>query len=262
MQTTAALKTLFDLRGKTALVTGGSRGLGMQMCEALGEFGARVVITARKQNELDEAVAHLKSLGVEALAISADLGKREEAARVMDEIEAAGWPVDILVNNAGTSWGSKSEDHPVEAWDKLMALNLTAPFLLAQIAAKRWMIPRNWGRIINIASVEGLGGHHPRMIGTIAYNSSKGGLINFTRALAAEWGVHGITVNAIAPGYFPSKLTAYTFEHFEKELVDDTPRGQLGGPADLKGVTLLFATDASAHITGQVVAVDGGAILI
>ena len=259
---TDALKTLFDLTGKTALVTGGSRGLGMQMCEALGEFGARIIITARKQHELDEAVAHLKELGVEALAISADLGKSGEAARVIDEIAAAGWSVDVLVNNAGTSWGAAAEDHPLDAWEKLMALNLTAPFILAKEAAKRWMIERKWGRIINIASVEGLGGHHPRMIGTIAYNASKGGLVNFTRALAAEWGAHGITVNAIAPGYFPSKMTAYTFEHFEKDLVDDTPRGQLGGPADLKGVTLLFATNASAHITGQVVAVDGGAILI
>ncbi|MFC3712555.1 SDR family oxidoreductase [Sphingoaurantiacus capsulatus] len=259
---TDTLRTLFDLTGKTALVTGGSRGLGMQMCEALGEFGARIIITARKQHELDEAVAHLKTLGIEALAISADLGKPGEAVRVIEAIDAAGWSVDILVNNAGTSWGSPAEDHPLDAWEKLMALNLTAPFVLAKEAAKRWMIGRNWGRIINIASVEGLGGHHARMIGTIAYNTSKGGLINFTRALAAEWGAHGITVNAIAPGYFPSKLTAYTFEHFEKDLIDDTPRGQLGGPADLKGVTLLFATDASAHITGQVVAVDGGAILI
>lgn len=262
MQTTAALKTLFDLSGRTALVTGGSRGLGMQMCEALGEFGARIVITARKQHELDEAVAHLGTLGVEALAISADLGKAGEAVRVVEAIEAAGWRVDILVNNAGTSWGSPAEDHPLDAWEKLMALNLTAPFVLAREVAKRWMIPAKWGRVINIASVEGLGGHHPRMVGTLAYNTSKGGLINFTRALAAEWGAHGITVNAIAPGYFPSKLTVYTFEHFEKELVDDTPRGQLGGPADLKGVTLLFATDASAHITGQVVAVDGGAVVI
>jgi gluconate 5-dehydrogenase len=260
--TTPALKTLFDLSGKTALVTGGSRGLGMQMSEALGEFGARIIITARKQHELDEAVAHLATLGVEALAISADLGKPGEAVRVIEAIAAAGWSVDILVNNAGTSWGAKAEEHPIDAWEKLMALNLTAPFILAKEAARRWMLPNNWGRIINIASVEGLGGHHPRMIGTIAYNTSKGGLINFTRALAAEWGAHGITVNAIAPGYFPSKMTAYTFEHFEKDLVDDTPRGQLGGPADLKGVTLLFATDASAHITGQVVAVDGGAVLI
>lgn len=260
--TIPALKTLFDLSGKTALVTGGSRGLGMQMSEALGEFGARIIITARKQHELDEAVAHLATLGVEALAISADLGKPGEAARVIEAIEAAGWSVDILVNNAGTSWGAAAEDHPLDAWEKLMALNLTAPFILAKEAAKRWMLPNKWGRVINIASVEGLGGHHPRMIGTIAYNTSKGGLINFTRALAAEWGAHGITVNAIAPGYFPSKMTAYTFEHFEKDLIDDTPRGQLGGPADLKGVTLLFASDACAHITGQVVAVDGGAVLI
>ena len=259
---TPTLKALFDLTGQTALVTGGSRGLGLQIAEALGEFGASVIVTARKQNELDEAVAHLTALGVKAVSISADLGKAGEPERVVQAIADLGLSVDILVNNAGASWGSPTEDMPLDAWNKLMSLNLTAPFLLAREVAKRWMIPNGYGRIVNIASVEGLLGRHPRMIGTIAYNSSKGGLINFTRALAAEWGAKGITVNAVAPGYFPTKMTGYTLENFEKELVDDTPRGQLGGPADLKGACLLFASRAGDHITGQILVVDGGASVI
>ncbi len=262
MSAVPTLKTLFDLTGQTALITGGSRGLGLQIAEALGEFGAHVVITARKQDELTAAVDHLAALGVAATAIAADLGKPDEPARVVEAIAAKGLSVEILVNNAGTSWGSATEDMPLDAWNKLMALNLTAPFLLSQLVAKRWMLSKGYGRIVNIASVEGFMGHHARMVGTIAYNSSKGGLINFTRALAAEWGARGITVNAVAPGYFPSKLTTYVLEHFEKDLVDDTPRGELGGPADLKGAALLFSTRAGAHITGQILVVDGGASVI
>lgn len=262
MTQSTPLATLFDLSGKTALITGGSRGIGFQMGEALGEFGARLIITARKEDELKEAVAKFAEQGIEARAISADLGKSGEVDRVMKDIEKNGDRVDILINNAGTSWGAHTEDHPPEAWDKLVALNMTAPFLLAQAVAKRWMLTQKHGRIINVASVEGLQGHHPRMIGTIAYNTTKGGLINFTRALAAEWAQHGINVNAIAPGYFPSKLTGYVISKFEKELVNDTPRGKLGDETDLKGAALLLASGASAHITGQILVVDGGASVI
>jgi gluconate 5-dehydrogenase len=256
------LTSLFDLSGKTALITGGSRGLGFQIAEALGEYGARVILTARKQDELDEAVAALTARGIAASAVAADVGKAGEPDRVADAIADAGGRVDILINNAGTSWGSPAEDMPLDAWNKLMAVNLTAPFLLAQAVAKRWMIPAGWGRILNIASVEGLMGHHPRMGGTIAYNASKGGLINFTRALAAEWGGKGITVNALAPGYFPSKLTGYVLDKHGDALIADTPGGRLGNDDDLKGAALLFSSDAGAHITGQILAIDGGASII
>ncbi len=259
---TTSLKTLFDLTGRTALVTGGSRGLGLTMAEALGEFGARVILTARKQGELDQAVAHLQALGIDAGAIAADVGNPDAAAQVVEQVKADGGRIDILVNNAGTSWGSKTEEMPLDGWNKLMAVNLTGPFLMAQAAAREFMIPAGWGRIVNIASVEGLLGHHPRMIGTIAYNASKGGLINFTRALAAEWGALGITVNALAPGYFPSKLTGYVIDKHGDDLRNDTPRGKLGCDDDLKGAALLLASDAGAHITGQVLAVDGGASII
>lgn len=258
----SGLKALFDLSGRVALVTGGSRGLGLQMAEALGEFGAAVVLTARKQDELDAAVAHLAQMGIKAAAIAVDLGKGEAPASVVDDILARHGRLDILVNNAGTTWGAPAEDHPREAWDKVVALNLTAPFLLAQAAAKKAMIPAGKGRIVNIASIEGFKGHPPRMPGTIAYNTTKGGIVNMTRALAAEWGGYGITVNAIAPGYFPSKMTKGVLGTFEQDLIARTPRGQLGGDQDLKGATLLFSSDASAHVTGQILIVDGGSSVI
>lgn len=256
------LKKLFDLSGRTALVTGGSRGLGLAMAEALGEYGARIILTARKQAELDEAVAHLSGLGIDASAIAADVGNPDEPARVVDQVKADGGRIDILVNNAGTSWGSKAEDMPLDGWNKLMAVNLTGPFLMAQAVAREFMIPAGWGRILNIASVEGLLGHHPRMVGTIAYNASKGGLVNFTRALAAEWSGLGINVNALAPGYFPSKLTGYVIDKHGDDLRADTPRGKLGNDDDLKGAVLLLASDAGAHISGQILAIDGGASII
>jgi gluconate 5-dehydrogenase len=256
------LKALFDLTGRTALVTGGSRGLGLQICEALGEYGAHVVLTARKQDELDAAVAHLGQLGISASSVRADVGKPDAPEQVMEAIAAQGLRVDILVNNAGTSWGSATEEMPLDGWNKLMAVNLTAPFLLAQQAATRFMLPAGWGRVLNVASVEGMLGHHPRMIGTIAYNTSKGGLINFTRALAAEWGGRGITVNALAPGYFPSRLTGYVLDKHGADLIADTPTGRLGNDDDLKGAALLLASEAGAHITGQVLPIDGGASII
>jgi NAD(P)-dependent dehydrogenase (short-subunit alcohol dehydrogenase family) len=256
------LRKLFDLSGRVAFVTGGSRGLGLQIAEALGEFGASLVLTARKQDELDAALKHLNAQGVAASALAIDLSKPDAPASAVEAVIARHGRLDILVNNAGTTWGAPAEDHPREAWDKVVALNLTAPFLLSQAAAKRAMIPAGKGRIVNIASVEGLKGHPPEMPGTVGYNATKGGVVNMTRALAAEWGHYGITVNALAPGYFPSKMTEFVLGTFEADLVSRTPRGQLGGPNDLKGAALLLASDASAHVTGQIIAVDGGAGVI
>ncbi len=254
-----SIKELFDLTGKTALITGGSRGLGLQMAQALGEQGAKLVISSRKQNELDEAIAHLKQHGIDALAIASDLGKEEAPqALAAASLKHLGH-VDILINNAGATWGAPAEDHPLEAWDKVMNLNIRSIFQLSQIIGKQSMIPRHYGRIVNIASIAGLGGNGASSMQTIAYNTSKAAVINFTRTLAGEWGQYGITVNAIAPGFFPSKMTKGLLEKLgAEEMAQRAPLRRLGDDEDLKGAVLLFSSNAGKHITGQTLAVDGG----
>lgn len=260
-----------DLTGRVAIVTGAGGGLGREHAKLLAARGAKVVV-----NDLggsvsgsdgsiaaaDAVVREIEAAGGEAMADGASVTEMAQVEAMVAAAMERWGRIDILVNNAGTSWGAKTEDMPLDGWNKLMAVNLTGPFLMAQAAAREFMIPAGWGRVLNIASVEGLLGHHPRMIGTIAYNASKGGLVNFTRALAAEWGPLGINVNALAPGYFPSKLTGYVLDKHGDELRADTPRGKLGTDDDLKGAVLLLASDAGAHITGQILAVDGGASII
>jgi gluconate 5-dehydrogenase len=254
------LKELFDLTGKVALVTGGSRGLGLQMCEALGELGAKIAITARKQAELDEASAHLARLNIETLAVAGDLAKAETIAPLVDKVVARYGTIDILVNNAGTSWGAPAADYPADGWHKVLNLNLNAVFFLSQEVGRRCMIPRNRGTIVNIASVAGLSGWTGGA-GTIAYNTSKGGLVNFTRALAAEWGPHGIRVNAICPGFFPSKMSQGLLDKIGDAVIAATPLRRLGNDEDLKGAIAYLASDASRHVTGQHIVVDGGQIV-
>ncbi len=256
------VKQLLDLGGRVALVTGGSRGLGLQMAEALGEMGAKLALTARKKDELDEAVAHLKTLGIEATAHVCDLGKRELIPPVADEILKRYGKVDILVNNAGATWGAPAEDHPLEAWDKLVNLNLTGTFVITQIVAKKSMIPAKWGRIINIASINGIQANDPRLVRTAAYVTTKHGVVGLTRQLAAEWGAYGITVNAICPGFFPTKMSRATFEKVLETIIEATPTRRVGGDEDLKGLVVLLASEASRHITGQAIAVDGGQTII
>ena len=256
------LHRLFDLSGRVALVTGGSRGLGLQIAEALGEFGAAVVLAARKQDELDAAVAHLAAQGIAASAIAADLRTQEAAQALTDAAMARHGRIDILVNNAGATWGAPAEDHTPAQWRRVMDVNVDGLFYLTQAVARASMLPRKSGRIVNIASIAGLKGHHHSGTPTIAYNASKGAVVMLTRALAAEWGRHGITVNAIAPGWFPSRMTRGTLAEHGEAFASRTPLLKLGGPDDLKGAALLFASDAGGHITGQVLAVDGGASVI
>ena len=259
---TRTIQQLFDLKGKTALVTGGSRGLGLQMAHALGEAGARIMLSSRKASELEEAVADLQAAGIDARWIAADCAIEADIHRLADETLERMGDIDILVNNAGAAWGAPAEDHPLEAWDKVMNLNVRGYFILSQRIAKKSMIGRKSGRIINLASIAGLGGNPPEMQ-TIAYNTSKGAVVNFTRALACEWGKYGITVNAICPGFFPSKMTRGTLENLGVDkLIANAPLRRLGDDEDLKGITLLYASDAGKHITGQWLAVDGGVSVV
>jgi NAD(P)-dependent dehydrogenase (short-subunit alcohol dehydrogenase family) len=251
---------LFDLSGKAALITGGSRGLGLQIAEALGDYGARVLLVSRKQVDLDEAKTRLAERGVYAEVLAADLSGPDAIRALVDQALARLGKIDVLVNNAGATWGSPAEDHPLEAWDKVMNLNVRSAFLLSQAVGKRSMIPHKYGRIVNVASIAGLKGNAPGSgMQTLAYNTSKGALVNFTRALAGEWGKYGITVNALAPGMFPSKMTQGTLAAVGTEnLARRAPLGRIGDDEDLKGAALLFASDAGKHITGQILAVDGG----
>ncbi|SFE67862.1 SDR family oxidoreductase [Paracidovorax wautersii] len=256
------VQQLFDLSGKTALVTGGSRGLGLQMAHALGEAGARVLISSRKAADLEEATASLQAAGIDARWIAADCGQEADIQRLAAETLQRMGDVDILVNNAGASWGAPAEDHPTAAWDKVMNLNVRGYFLLSQAIAKHSMIPRRSGRILNVASIAGLAGN-PTAMKTIAYNTSKGAVINFTRALAAEWGAYGINVNAICPGFFKTKMASVLIETLgEEKMAEHAPLRRLGDDEDLKGIALLYASDAGKHITGQWMAVDGGVSVV
>ena len=254
---TTHVRQLFDLTGQTALVTGGSRGLGLQIAEAMGEAGARVLLTSRKGADLEKVAAHLQANGIDTQWVAADMSDPEQIRQMTEAAMQKLGQIDILVNNAGATWGAPAEDYPLDAWDKVMNLNVRSIFLASQAVARASMIPRSNGRIINIASIAGLRGSS--RMKTIAYNTSKAAVMNFTRTLAGEWGPYGITVNALAPGMFPSKMTRGTLESVGQDaLAARAPLRRIGDDDDLKGAALLFASAAGKFITGQILAVDGG----
>jgi gluconate 5-dehydrogenase len=258
-----SVRTLLDLGGKTAIVTGGSRGIGLQMALALGEMGAKVALTARKQAELDESRAELEGAGIECHTVASDLSRFDTIPGLVSSVLDRWGQVDILVNNAGCNWAAPAEDYPDDGWRKVMSLNIDACFFLCREVGKRTMLPRRSGKIINVASIAGLYGNPPEwQMQTMAYNTSKGALIAMTRALAAEWGPHNINVNAICPGFFPSKMTKVTLDRIGAQVIALTPLGRLGGDEDLKGSVVFLASEASRHITGQALAVDGGGTAI
>jgi NAD(P)-dependent dehydrogenase (short-subunit alcohol dehydrogenase family) len=247
----------FELQGKVALITGGSRGLGLQIALGLGEMGARIAISARKAAELEEAKAQLAKQGIDVLTVVNDLSKPEQVPALVEAVSAHFGGIQILVNNAGTSWGAPAEDYPLEAWNKVMTLNATSVFLLSQAVAKRCFIPQHAGNIIVVASVAAL--RTGARVKAAAYYASKSAALHLTRALAAEWGAYGIRVNAICPGFFPSKMSSGLLETIEASVIKSTPLGRLGGETDLQGAAVYLASDASRHVTGQYIAVDGGA---
>ena len=249
---------LFDLTGKTAIVTGGGKGIGRQMAEGLAEAGANLVLCARKAERCEQTAAELEELGGKALGMGCDVRDPDQIQAVIDRTVADFGGVDILVNNAGVVWGATPEDMPLEGWQKVVDVNLTGVFLFSQ-AAGRTMIERGQGgAIVNIASVAGLQGGPPEIMNTVVYNASKGGVIAFTRDLACKWAQHGIRVNAIAPGWFPSDMANFVLENAGEELVRRVPLGRFGGPEDLKGPVVFLASDASAYVTGHTLVVDGG----
>jgi NAD(P)-dependent dehydrogenase (short-subunit alcohol dehydrogenase family) len=257
------IRKLLDLSGRVAIVTGGSRGIGLQMAEGLGEMGARLAITARRQDELDAAHAHLAGLGTDCRTVACDLADPTAIAPLVDAVLGHWGRIDILVNNAGCNWAAPAEEYPDSGWRKVMALNVDAQFFLAREVARRAMIPARSGKIVNIASIAGLFGNPPEWgMGTAAYNASKGALVTLTKALAAEWGRHNVNVNAICPGFFPSKMTKATLDRIDRQVLAMTPLGRLGGDEDLMGAVVFLASEASRHVTGQALVVDGGCTVV
>ncbi len=254
-----SLSSLFDLRGKVAIVTGGSRGLGLEMAEGLGEAGAKVVITARREPDLKTAEAHLSAMGIEVLAYQGSVSDPDSAsALVAVTLERFG-RIDILVNNAGVSWGAPTLEMPLDRWQYVLDTNLTGAWLLSQAVCKVMVEQGEGGRVINITSVAGMQGSPPTHLSAIGYHASKAGLIGLTRTLATHMAPHDILVNAIAPGFFPSKMTKGVLEVAGDMIAAGMPMGRIGNPGELKGVAVFLASPASSYITGQILPVDGGA---
>jgi NAD(P)-dependent dehydrogenase (short-subunit alcohol dehydrogenase family) len=249
-------RKLFDLTGRVAIITGGSVGLGRQMAEGLAEMGASLVLCARKKERCEQAAKELQSMGVETLALGCDV---KDPASIRSVVEAAiskFGRIDVLINNAGTSWGAPVEEMRLEHWNKMIETNLTGTFLFAQAVGK-CMVSQRKGKIINIASVAGIRGAPPEFQ-AIGYHASKGGVITFTKDLACKWGIHNIQVNAIAPGWFPTNMSAAVIEKNKEPFLRKIPLGRFGNEDDLKGAAVFLASDASNYVTGHVLVVDGG----
>ena len=250
------LNELFSLRDRVAIVTGGSRGLGEEMAEGLAEAGASLMLCARREQWLTPTVDAMRAKGFRAEGMICDVSRPADVQAVVDRSIAAFGRVDILVNNAGVTWAAEPEDMPVDKWQKVVDVNLTGAFLFAQAAA-RDMLTREWGRIINVASIAGL---HASVNGPhyAPYAATKAGLMGLTRELAASWGRRGIRVNAIAPGFFHSRLADGAIAITEPAIKATAPIPRVGLPGELKGVAVFLAADASNYITGQTIIVDGG----
>jgi gluconate 5-dehydrogenase len=250
-------RDLFQLDGKVAIVTGGGRGIGRQMAAALGEMGASVAICGRKLETVEQTAAELTADGIRALAVQCDVRSESDVQALVEKTRETFGAVDILVANAGTVWAGWPEDVPLEGWQKVVDVNLTGVFLCCRTAA-RVMIEQQSGRIINIASVAAYKGSPPEIMNTISYQATKGAVVSMTRDLACKWARHGINVNAIAPGWFPSDMTAGLLAQHQETLSERTPLGRLGGPDDLKGAVVFLASAASEWVTGHTLVVDGG----
>jgi gluconate 5-dehydrogenase len=251
------LPALFSLSGRTALVTGGSRGLGLEIAEGLAEAGAHVWITARRAQWLDPALEHLRQAGARADAVTCDIGDPVQIETLLRHIADQGASIDILVNNAGLTWAAPPEAMPLERWRQVLDVNLTAAFLLARALAPG-MRSRRFGRIVNVASIAGLVGTPSGLMDAVGYSASKAALIGLTRDLAVKWAPDGITVNAVAPGFFRTRMSEAILDRHADAIVAATPMGRIGHDGELKGAVVFLASPAASYVTGQVLAVDGG----
>jgi NAD(P)-dependent dehydrogenase (short-subunit alcohol dehydrogenase family) len=248
---------LFSLQGKTAIVTGGGRGLGEQIADAYADAGANVVVCSRNLEACQQISDSLKAKGVRSLALKCDVSNPEEIQYVVDETIKEFGRIDILVNNSGVSWGAPALEMPEDKWDKVLNINLKAVFLFSQAVGKIMKEQRS-GKIINIASIAGLGGQDPSVMDAIGYSTSKGAVITFTKDLAVKLAPYNIHVNAIAPGFFPTKMAKMVIDYSREKILERTPAGRFGSDDDMKGPALFLASDASNYVYGHVLVVDGG----
>ena len=255
----AKFQELMNLEGHVSVVTGGATGIGLQMAKGLAEAGSNIVICSRRLDVCEEAAAQIERIGVKALAVGCDVTKVEQVEAMKDAVLKKFGRVDVLVNNAGRAWVAPPEDTPPERWQQVFDLNITAPFLCAQVLGREF-IKQKRGKIINIASIAGLVGRNPQAYNSIAYGASKGALVNFTRDLAVKWAQHNIQVNCICPGFFVTPINEKLYEKNKDNIEREIPLKRTGGPDDLKGIVVLLASNASNFMTGTIIPVDGGAV--
>ncbi len=252
-----SIPKLFDLSGKSAIVTGGGRGLGLVLAEGLAEAGCDLMLCSRKADKCEEAALKFEQLGVHAVGKKCDITDASDVAGLRDAALKAFGKIDILINNSGAAWGAPTEDYPFEGWQKVINVNVTGTFLSSQIIGKS-MIEKASGKIINLSSIFGTVGAPSNVMDAIAYNTSKGAVEAFTKDLAVKWAKYKICVNSIAPSFIETDLTRGTMEKGGKHILDLVPMGRFGVPEDLKGAAVFLSSSASDYITGTTIYVDGG----
>jgi NAD(P)-dependent dehydrogenase (short-subunit alcohol dehydrogenase family) len=248
---------LFDLSGKVAMISGGGDGIGRAMATGLAEAGSDIVVFSRRLEKCEEVANEIETIGTRALALQCDITRESDVERVVKETINKFNKIDILVNNSGRTWGAAPEEIPYDAWDKVINLNINGTFRCTQRVGKE-MIKQNRGKVINISSYAGSRGTDPKYLDAIAYNTSKGALNTFTMDLAVKWAKYNINVNAVAPGWFPTKMTEWTFSHRGEAILAHTPMKRFGQLDELKGVVVFLSSKASDFLTGQIIGLDGG----